>query len=102
MSLSAEKALKEENKGEVLASRIHLVSNLRERNSTICPRNPTEDDSYIIKSSNTPVDKMLTSLIRITTAPFARLCTAEGDGLKHPKYNKPCTITITTKDRLVS
>lgn len=99
ISLSAEKALKEQNKGEVLASRIHLVANLREKNSTIFPRNPTEDDTYIVKTSDSTVDKVLASLIQITTAPYAPLCIAEGDGLKKPKINKSCNIIVTTKDR---
>ena len=99
VSISAEKALKEQNKGEVLASRIHLVANLREKNSAEFPRNPTEDDTYILKTSNSSVDKVLQSLVTVTTAPYAPLCTAEGDGLKRPKINKSCNIVITTKDR---
>ncbi|KAI6647119.1 E3 ubiquitin-protein ligase TRIM71-like [Oopsacas minuta] len=99
ISLSAEKALKEENKGEVLASRIHLVANLREKNSTVFPRVPTEDDTYLMKTSNSSVEKVLASLIQITTAPYAPLCVAEGDGLKRPKINKSCNINVTTKDR---
>ena len=77
------------------------MANLREKNSAVFPRNPTEDDTYLMKTSESTVEKVLASLIRITTAPYAPLCTAEGEGLKRPKINKPCSVVVTTKDRYV-
>ena len=62
-------------------------------------RNPTEDDSYLLKSNSVSAQNALKSLCMVTTLPYPPLCTAVGEGLFHPRISRLCTIIVCTKDR---
>ena len=95
----AEKALQEEDSGEILVTHMKLSEKLQNSHMFAFGRNPTEDDSFILKSNTSEACKALSSLCRLTTAPYPPLCTAVGEGLYHPRVNRLCTVILCTKDR---
>ena len=100
LNSAAENAIREENRGEMLASHVKLTDKLQNSQAFGFTRNPTEDDSFLLKSNVTEARKSLGSLCKLTTAPYPPLCTAMGEGLYHPRVNRLCTIILCTKDRL--
>lgn len=99
LNTAAEKALKEENRGEMLVTHMKLAEKLQNSHMFAFGRNPTEDDSFILKSNASEARKALNSLCKLTTAPYPPLCTAVGEGLYHPRVNRLCTVILCTKDR---
>ena len=99
LNTSAEKALREENRGEMLVTHLKLSEKLQNSRMFAFGRNPTEDDSFILKSNTLEARKSLSSLCKLTTAPYPPLCSAVGEGLFHPRVNRLCTVIVCTKDR---
>lgn len=99
LNTMGEKALCEENKGDMLIAHMKLTEKLQNSRMFAFGRNPTEDDSFILKSNTTEACKALSSLCKLTTAPYPPLCTAVGEGLFHPRVNRLCTVILCTKDR---
>ena len=100
LNSAAENALCEENRGEMLVSHVKLTEKLQNSRVFGLSRNPTEDDSFMLKSNAAEARKALGSLCKLTTAPYPPLCTAMGEGLYHPRVNRLCTVILCTKDRL--
>ena len=99
LNTTAEKALREEDRGEMLVMHMKLSEKLQNSQKFAFGRNPTEDDSFILKTNATEARKALNSLCKLTTAPYPPLCTAVGEGLYHPRVNRLCTVILCTKDR---
>ena len=97
LSKQTESALKDSNHGDVLVSHFKLADSLQKYRSL--NRNPSEDDSFIIKPNPSVAEEALKSLCLFTTAPHPPLCTAMGEGLFHPRVHRLCTVTLVTKDR---
>ena len=100
LSSAAEKALMDENRGEMLVSHVKLTDKLQNSRTFGFNRSPAEDDSFMLKSNTADARKALSSLCKLTTAPYPPLCSAVGEGLYHPRVNRLCTIVLCTKDRL--
>ena len=100
LTTSAERALHDENRGEMLVSHVKLTEKLKNSRAFGFGRNPSEDDSFMLKSNTSDARKALSSLCKLTTAPYPPLCTAVGEGLYHPRVNRLCSIVLCTKDRL--
>ena len=99
LNSSAEKVLQEENRGKILVTHMKLTEKLQNSHMSAFGRNPTEDDSFILKSNTSEARKALSGLCKLTTAPYPPLCTAVGEGLYHPRVNKLCTVILCTKGR---
>ena len=99
LNSSAEKALHEENRGDMLVTHMKLKEKLENSRMFAFGRNPSEDDSFILKSNAAEARKALSSLCKLTTAPYPPHCTAMGEGLYHPRVNRLSTIILCTKDR---
>ncbi len=81
----------------ILNAHFKLLDSLQKYRSI--NRNPSEDDSFIIKPNPSAAEEALKSLCVFTTAPHPPLCTAVGEGLHHPRLHRLCTVTLCTKDR---
>lgn len=99
LSSSAEKALGENNHGQMLVIHFKLLEKLQNCNAYGFGRNPVEDDSFIVRSNTSAAQDALKNLCKLTTAPYPPLCTAVGEGLFHPRVNRLCTVILCTKDR---
>ena len=99
LSSSAEQALQEDDKGEMMVTHFKLSSKLQSCHKYAFGRNPVEDDSFVLKSNTGAAHAALKSLCKLTTAPYPPLCTAIGEGLFHPRVNRLCTVILCTKDR---
>ena len=99
LNTAAENALREEDRGEMLVMHMKLSEKLQNSHKFAFGRNPTEDDSFILKTNASEARKALNSLCKLTTAPYPPLCTAVGEGLYHPRVNRLCTVILCTKDR---
>lgn len=95
----AEKALSENDKGQILVTHFQLSEKLQNCHMYTFGRNPVEDDSFVIKSNTSAANNTLKNLCMLTTAPYPPLCTAVGEGLFHPRVNRLCTVVLCTKDR---
>lgn len=99
LNAAAEEALRDENRGEMLVAHMKLSEKLQNSHMFALGKSPTEDDSFILKSNVSEARKALSSLCKLTTAPYPPLCTAVGEGLYHPRVNRLCTVILCTKDR---
>ena len=99
LNSAAEKALREDDRGQMLVAHMKLSEKLQNSHMFAFGRNPTEDASFILKSNASEAQKALKCLCKLTTAPYPPLCTAMGEGLYHPRVNRLCTVILCTKDR---
>ncbi len=99
LSEKAKSAHKLNQPAGILNTHFKLLDSLQKYRSI--NRNPSEDDSFIIKPnpSEEEAEEALKSLCVFTTAPHPSLCTAVGEGLYHPRLHRLCTVTLCTKDR---
>ena len=99
LSSQAGRAQKDNHHGLMLVTNIHLAEKLQNCRPYALSSNPSEDDSFILKSNAAAAQNALKSLCMFTTAPYPPLCTAMGEGLYHPRVNRLCTVILCTKDR---
>ena len=95
----AENILKEGSKKSVMEVRWKLADKLNEKSSTASSRNPVEDDSFILKTNLSAAQAAMQNICIVTTAPYAAMCSAVGDGFLKPKQGRLYSITVCTRDR---
>ncbi len=97
LSSQAKSAHMDKSQAPILEAHFNLSNSLQKYRSI--NRNPSEDDSFIIKPNSSVAEEALKSLCVFTTAPHPPHCTAMGEGLNHPRVHRLCTVTLSTKDR---
>ena len=71
-----------------------------ERIASNTKQHTIEDESLFAMQNQSSIQTAINDFCKLTTAPYPPLCSASGEGLLHPRVNKPVTVTVFAKDRL--